>query len=103
MIDIGQRIKYFRTAKKFSVNKLANLAGISQSYLRELELGKYDNPSIDTITWITDALGISLVEFFDESHMEQLKEDPLLEQICHLSPKQRKALEFFLQSINEDA
>lgn len=101
-MDIGQRIKYFRTAKKYSVNKLANLAGVSQSYLRELELGKYDNPSIDTITWITDALGISLVEFFDESHMEQIQKDPLLEQIYLLSPKQRKALEVFLQSLRDD-
>lgn len=34
---IGNRITYFRKLKGISVNKLANLAGISQSYLRNIE------------------------------------------------------------------
>lgn len=39
-MDIGTRISYFRNAKQYSVNRLATLAGISQSYLRDVELGK---------------------------------------------------------------
>ncbi len=38
-METGKRITYFRTQKNYSVNKLANLAGISQSYLRDVELG----------------------------------------------------------------
>ena len=38
-MDIGYLIKQFRTSKGYSVNKLANMSGISQSYLRDVELG----------------------------------------------------------------
>ena len=39
-MDIAARIKFFREQKGYTVNKLANLAGISQSYLRSVELGQ---------------------------------------------------------------
>ena len=38
-MDIGTRISYFRNAKQYSVNRLATLAGISQSYLRDVVHG----------------------------------------------------------------
>ena len=44
-MNVGKRITFFRTAKNYSVNKLATLSGISQSYLRDIELGnKNPNP-----------------------------------------------------------
>ena len=64
MFDVGGRIKYFRTKKGITVNALANLAGISQSYLRDIELGN-KTPTIEYIEYICDALKISLVTFFD--------------------------------------
>lgn len=39
-MDIGARISFLRTQKNYTVNKLANMSGISQSYLRDVELGK---------------------------------------------------------------
>ena len=39
-MDIGTRISYFRNAKQYSVNRLATLAGISQSYLRDVSWEK---------------------------------------------------------------
>ena len=39
-MEIGDLIKNFRTQQNISVNKLADLAGISQSYLRDVELNK---------------------------------------------------------------
>ncbi|MBQ9121824.1 MAG: helix-turn-helix transcriptional regulator, partial [Clostridia bacterium] len=38
MFDVGKRIRYFREQRGLTVNGLANMAGISQSYLREIEL-----------------------------------------------------------------
>lgn len=43
-INIGKRISNLRTSKGYSVNYLANQAGVSQSYLREIEMGHYENP-----------------------------------------------------------
>lgn len=48
-IRIGERITQLRKEKEITVNGLANKAGVSQSYLRELELGHYGNPSVDVL------------------------------------------------------
>lgn len=98
-MDVGSRITSLSTAKHYTVNKLATLAGISQSYLRDVELGK-KNPTVEILSYICDALGISLSEFFDDSTVSALQNDPLLNAIYSLNAKQRLALLEFLQSLN---
>lgn len=97
-MEIGERITYFRTQKNYSVNKLANLAGISQSYLRDVELGN-KNPTIEILSYICEALNITLKEFFDDDVPTQIKNDPLIGKIYKLTPKQKKALEQFIDTI----
>ncbi|MCI6021078.1 MAG: helix-turn-helix transcriptional regulator, partial [[Bacteroides] pectinophilus] len=71
--------------KKLSTNKLANLAGVSQSYLRDVELGN-KNPTVEFITLLCRALGISLAEFFSEDTASTLINDPLITRIYRLTP-----------------
>lgn len=97
-MDIGKRIAYFRTAKGYSVNKLANLSGVSQSYLRDIELGN-KNPTVEFISIICDTLGISLKDFFDDQTEDTLSSDPLLTKIYQLTPKQRQSLLDFLTAM----
>lgn len=97
-MNIGNRITYFRTQKGYSVNKLANLAGISQSYLRDIEL-ENKNPTIEIISCLCDTFGISLKDFFDENAATSLADDPLVQRIYQLSPKQRETLLAFLNTI----
>ena len=97
-MNVGKRITFFRTAKNYSVNKLATLSGISQSYLRDIELGN-KNPTI--LSYICEALNISLREFFDEQTNGQFWNDPLIAKVYRLTPKQREALLVFLDSILE--
>ncbi|WP_094602605.1 hypothetical protein SPSIL_046830 [Sporomusa silvacetica DSM 10669] len=49
-----------------STNKLAQLAGIGQATLRDIEIGK-KNPNVTTLEKICQALDISLGEFFTEA------------------------------------
>lgn len=98
-MDIGKRIAYFRTAKGYSVNKLANLSGISQSYLRDVELGN-KNPTIEILSFICNTLEITLKEFFDEESKEELEKDPLLAKIYQLTPEQKNALLIFLETMH---
>ena len=65
MINVGQRITELRKAKNYTTNKLANLSGISQSYLRDVELGK-KNISVEFLSYICESLNISLSDFFAE-------------------------------------
>lgn len=97
-MDIGERIIFLRTAKQYSVNKLANLAGISQSYLRDIELGN-KNPTVEILSYICDALDLSLGDFFNDNTLDSMKTDPLTEKLYRLTPKQKKALIDFLDSM----
>lgn len=92
-MEIGKRIAFFRSSKGYSVNKLANLPGVSQSYLREIELGNR-NPTVEFLSILCDTLGVTLKEFFDDQ-----PGDPLISKIYQLTPRQRKALGDFLDSM----
>ena len=65
-MDIGKRIIEIRKKQSITTNKLANKAGISQSYLREIEIGG-KNPTVEILSYICDALNISLKEFFSDN------------------------------------
>ena len=95
---VGERIKFFRCQKGISTNKLANMSGISQSYLRDIELG-LKNPTVEIIYLICQALEISMKEFFDEDNADSFSDDPLIERIYQLSPEQRESLLCFLNTI----
>lgn len=97
-MDVGKRITYFRERNGWSVNKLANLSGISQSYLRSVELNE-KNPTIQTISYICDALKISLADFFNESSEQMVPEDSLFLKIQQLNEQQRNALLLFLNTM----
>lgn len=98
-MNIGERIAFFRAAKGLTVNRLATLSGISQSYLRDIEIGKNHNPTIELLECLCDTLGISLKDFFDTDSTNKIQDDPLIHEIYQLNPEQRKNLEAFLKSM----
>lgn len=65
--DIAGRIQQLRSEKKISANKLSTLAGLSQSYIRKLELGE-TTPTVESLELICSALSISLADFFGHSN-----------------------------------
>ena len=99
-MDIGKRITFLRTQKNYTVNRLANKAGISQSYLREIELGN-KNPTVEILSYLCEVLEISLSYFFDDNAPLGFLEDPLVKRIYELSPKQRATLLGFLDALHE--
>lgn len=64
-MNISNRIIELREKKGYTTNKLANLAGISQSHLREIEMGKR-SPTVETLSYFCEALEIDLAEFFSD-------------------------------------
>ena len=100
-IKIGNRISELRKSKGITVNRLANKAGISQSYLREIELGNYENPSIDILDALCEALDISLKDFFTVNNETPHIEENLLNELTYLSPDQRTQLKQFLTSLRK--
>lgn len=97
-MNIGEKIRLLRTQKNITVNKLATQAGISQSFLRDIELGN-KKPSVEILSYICEALQISLKDFFDDDVITSISDDPLIRRIYQLSPEQRSALLLFLNTL----
>lgn len=97
-MEVGKRISFFRQQQGLTINKLANLAGISQSYLRDIELGN-KQPTVEYLSYICDALNISLSDFFDDSVQKKISEDPLIKAIFRLNERQKEALLAFLNTL----
>lgn len=95
---VGERISLFREQKGVTVNRLANEAGLSQSHLRDIELGN-KIPSVETLYYICEALGITLRDFFDDTAKETLSSDPIVRRIYQMNKKQRNTLLAFLDTI----
>lgn len=95
-MDIGERITQLRIERNLTTNKLANLARISQSYLRDVELGK-KNPTVEFLSYICYGLNISLESFFAESNADI---DPgLLTVIRRLTKEEQIKLADFLSTM----
>ena len=61
-IEVARRIKELREKNHLSQNALANLAGVSPTYIYQLERGE-KSPTIEYLNYICGALNISLNEF----------------------------------------
>ncbi|MCI1958013.1 MAG: helix-turn-helix domain-containing protein [Clostridia bacterium] len=99
-MEVNERITFLRKQKGLTVNKLANEAGISQSFLREIELGN-KKPTIETLSLVCSALDISLKDFFDDSFKYNLQKNELQQEIFRLTPTQIELLTKFLKSLHE--
>ena len=101
LMDIGNRIKHFREQKNYTINKLANKAGVSQSYLRDVEL-ENKNPTLSFLSLICDALDISLKDFFSDESETSIQSDPVVQAVYKLSPQQKATLLEFLNTIKSE-
>ncbi|MBW5286359.1 MULTISPECIES: helix-turn-helix domain-containing protein [Burkholderia] len=57
VMEIGRAVKVCRSAKKLSLDELAERAGLSQSYLSMIESGKRE-PTLSSIEKVSTALGV---------------------------------------------
>lgn len=64
--SLGIKIRQRRKARKLTLTQLAQLCGISPSFLSQIERDQA-KPSVGTLHTIADQLGVTLAEFFEES------------------------------------
>lgn len=62
-MDIGQRLKRFRIQNELTLEELASRCELSKGFLSQLERD-LTSPSIQTLSDITEALGMDLAQFF---------------------------------------
>ncbi len=65
MPRIGPHIKQLRTRRKLTVRELASRSGVSHATISLIERDR-TSPSLDTLSAMLDALGTTLVGFFED-------------------------------------
>ncbi len=93
-MEVGKRIMNLRKQYGYTQNALAEKAGVSQTHLRRVELGQADI-TVSHLELLCDAMSISLKEFFDDGS----DENEMAVALSKLSPKQKKILIDFLDSL----
>ena len=93
-MDVGKRLLELRNRCWLTQNGLADKAGVSQTHLRRVELGQADI-TVGHLQLLCDAMGISLQEFFNI----ETRNDDLSIAISKLTPKQKKLLIAFIESL----
>ncbi len=93
-MEIGKRLATLRKQYGFTQNGLAERAGVSQTHLRRVELGQADI-TVSHLQLLCDAMNITLQEFFEE----ETGENKLAIAVSKLSPKQKKLLVDFINSL----
>ena len=62
---VRERIAELCEEKHITINKLANICGITQSTLNNIMSGRNNRTTISTIQKICDGLEITVTDFFD--------------------------------------
>ena len=62
---VRERIAELCEEKHITINKLANISGITQSTLNNIMSGRNNSTTISTIHKICDGLEITVTDFFD--------------------------------------
>lgn len=63
--EVRERIAELCEEKHITINKLANISGITQSTLNNIMSGRNNSTTISTIQKICDGLEITVTDFFD--------------------------------------
>lgn len=61
--------------RDLTINKLANISGISPSSVKSILYGKSQNPTILTIKMLCDGLDITLGQFFSTPEFDTLEQE----------------------------
>ena len=93
--EIGEKIRRLREKENITQNALANRAGVSPTYIYQLEHG-LKSPTVEYLGYICAGLNISLAEFFAE---EQSEKNVAGRTTDALNEKQKRLLDEFLSSL----
>lgn len=72
---VRSRILNICGARKLTINKLATLAGMPPSSIKNILYGKSRNPKLTTIKLLCDGLDMTLGEFFSSEEFDRLEQE----------------------------
>lgn len=72
---VRNRILSLCGERRLTINKLATLAGMPPSSLKNILYGKSRNPKLVTIKMLCDGLNMTLGEFFSTKEFDHLEQE----------------------------
>ncbi len=93
--EVAERIKKLRMARKMTQNALAYQAGVSPTYIYQLERGE-KSPTVEYLDHICWGLGITIEEFFA---LDDGQREKTADRLSALTPKQKQLFNDFLNSL----
>lgn len=90
-MEIGERLRDIREAKKMTIYKLSQETGIAHNHISDLERGTR-KPSLETLRRLVVPLGITLSELFNDG-----------EQVSYLSEKEVQLIQNYRALPNHQA
>lgn len=75
-MDLGKRLKKLRLEAGLNAKELSVLSGVTRSLISELESGKRQSTSIDTIAKLAQTLQVSPAYFFETEYLSPSKIAP---------------------------
>ncbi|WP_029047024.1 helix-turn-helix domain-containing protein [Cupriavidus sp. amp6] len=98
---LGDKLKELRKQKGLTLEKLADLAGLSKSYLWELENRESQRPSAEKLTSLADVLGVAVSYFIEEdvrAPEERHKDEAFFRNYQKLEPEAKEQLRRILDT-----
>ena len=96
---IRERISRLRQEKQVSERKMSLDLGHSTSYIRSITSGK-SMPSMGEFLYICEYLGITPMEFFNETHLTTLAQQKAIASIASMSDSDVNLLISFIERMN---
>lgn len=101
-MDVLNKIKELKDEKGWSVYRLADEAGLTQSTVANM-FARQTYPSITTLQQICSAFGITLTEFFALEDNSKKDEIELLSSYRKLSNRDKQIVLNLVKSMNDNA
>lgn len=74
-VAVQNRILDLCAEREITINKLATICGLTQSTLNNIISGRNNSLTVSTLKKICDGLDITIKEFFDSHHFDDLEQE----------------------------
>lgn len=101
---LGEKLHKLRKERGLTLEKLAEIAGMSKSYLWELENRESQRPSAEKLTALADALGVTAAYFIEDdvrAPEEKHLDDAFFRNYQKLSPDAKEQLRKILNTFKK--
>ncbi len=103
MSSVSEKIRSLRLHKGWSLEQLADLSNTSKSYIWELENRPTRKPSVEKITLIAEALGVSINDLLEEAPglEEEVAAKGFFRKFKTLGERDKKIINDIMQSMSQ--